>query len=110
MSKSSGNALERIIRSRSSLVSRFSLARLEWDVSVVVAILGERVQLPVLEPDLHLPGTKPGDFACKPFSVSSIRMGLSRELAHEEPSLVVGEPVYCGQLQGSLSLFILIHT
>lgn len=47
--------------------------------------------LPVLEPNLDLPGAEARNFASKSFSMSSIRMGLSSKLAHEEARLVVSK-------------------
>lgn len=61
MSKSSGRALDRIMRSRSSLVSRLSFARLQWDQQDLVDEYDGR--LPVLEPDLHLSRAEAGNLA-----------------------------------------------
>jgi hypothetical protein len=40
------------------------------------------VNLPVLEPDLDLPGAEARDLAGKSLSMCSVGMGLTRELAH----------------------------
>jgi hypothetical protein len=92
MSKSSGNCLDRIMRSRSSLVSRFNFARL-FHVSPFHPLM-EIVKntVPVLEPDLHLSGAETRDLACKAFPMGSIWMSLPCEFAHQEASLIVSEP------------------
>lgn len=88
MSKSAGSALDRIIRSRSSVVSLFNFALLFR----VLAVLNCRVIstiVPVLEPHLNLTRTQARDFTRQTLTMCSIRMRLSRELAHQEPSLIV---------------------
>lgn len=95
MSKSSGKALDLIMRSRSSLVSRFSFALLSmcqyrgsWSRGSTSGFSS-----PVLEPNLYLPGAKAGDFASQAFAVSGIGMSLASKLAHEKAGLVMSEPV-----------------
>ena len=48
--------------------------------------------VPVLEPDLHLPGAESWDFPRESLPVRSIRVWLLRKLAHQESCLLVGEP------------------
>ena len=48
--------------------------------------------LPVLEPDLNLPGAQAGNFSRQAFAVCRVGVWLLGEFAHEKTSLLVGKP------------------
>ena len=50
------------------------------------------VDMPVLEPNLHLARAESWDLARKALPVCGVWMGLLGELAHEESRLLVREP------------------
>jgi hypothetical protein len=90
VSKSAGSCRDLRTRSRSSFVSRLSFARLLSSASCFRSWDSQQC-LPVLKPDLNLPGGQPRDLSGEALAMGGIGMGLPRELAHQEPSLVVGE-------------------
>ena len=49
--------------------------------------------LPVLKPDLHLPGAEPRNLSRESFAVRGVGMRLLGELAHKKSCLLVREPV-----------------
>lgn len=51
--------------------------------------------LPVLKPHLDLSWAKPWNFSRQTLSMSSIRVRLFSEFAHEKSGLLVSEPVHC---------------
>ena len=94
MSNVAGSALDLIIRSRSSLVSRFNFALLDSvNIYIDEGTRSVKPSLPVLEPDLHLAGAQPWDLPGKSLSMCCIRMSLSSKFTHEKSSLAVCKPV-----------------
>lgn len=91
VSKSSGNARDRNILSRSLPVRRFNLARLRH-------LAGrnrkkERSYPPILKPYLNLTRTQTGDLFRQTFAGDGIGMSLTREFAHQIAGLIVGEAI-----------------
>jgi hypothetical protein len=65
-----------------------------WSHHPLAVIARKTLELgpPVLEPNLNLAGAQSRNLTSKAFSVSSIWMSLPGKFAHEEASLIVGQP------------------
>ena len=97
VSKSSGRARDLSTLSRSFVVRRLSLARLERKLQLErhrkhASELGEK-ELPVLEPHLNLTGRQSGNLPRQTLPMCSVGMCLASELAHEESSLVMSQAI-----------------
>lgn len=79
------------MRSRSSALSRLIFARLT-KVSYETCFSIPWPTVPVLKPDLDLPGAQSGDFSRQALPMGSVRVRLLRKLTHQKPCLLVSEP------------------
>lgn len=95
MSKFAGNALDRIMWSRSSEVNRLSFARLLTRQLGAPAYMPGSFDLPVLEPHLYLSRTQSWNLSRQTLAMCCIWVRLSCEFAHEESCLVVRKPSHC---------------